>query len=464
MLLIRVFLILTIISLSAHSQINSNNEINNEIVIFQFVEQSFFELWLNWWSIAKNVGVFREGNYSLHLSCYGDSLFFDEMKMFTPSGCTDKILVSENPQFKGRIYYAKWHSFTTAFITTKKNMLLCDIDAVFIRDPRSILFDKRDSSIMAYDIIASRDHGHGSADFPYSSNWGTARLCTGFIYFRYSTYTDSLIKLVLRRLKKYGQGDQISFNNILAQSGVIWHSNVSFMDDDKYVHRGELLWYNQHSIDWVSPFANKNQISSLNLVNTSDSIIPAPVPTPAVQRLQIKLLNRHQVLRYCNKPVKRDEILSVLFSGGAPLTNRAVALHCFHPKAYGLGEQGSVKSLSKKQFMSQMMIWVLKANPLVIMDEYASSVPGALKKINAHSRQKSKTSVDTNYRSGHIKFNQTQNQVDSKSNISILTLIQTSGVPFIWELIRDRNQMTRLLDTWIFRDHTRDNELLSPLE
>jgi hypothetical protein len=34
----------------------------------------------------------------------------------------------------------------------------------------------------AWSIVASRDHG--PPDLPYGENWGNARICTGFIYFK----------------------------------------------------------------------------------------------------------------------------------------------------------------------------------------------------------------------------------------------------------------------------------------
>jgi hypothetical protein len=147
-LLLWCIILFTIItSINSQTETDHHQHVNNndEIVIFQFVEQSFFELWLNWWAVVQEVGLFKQqqqgGNYSMHLTCYGDSTFIDQMKIFSPSGCDDIFLTSDSPQFKGRIYYAKWSAFVQAFVKHKKNMLLCDIDSVLIRDPRSILFD-----------------------------------------------------------------------------------------------------------------------------------------------------------------------------------------------------------------------------------------------------------------------------------------------------------------------------------
>lgn len=433
-----------------------------EIVLFQFVEQSFFELWLNWWNVAISVGLFKQGNYSLHITCLGDSLFFDEMRLFSPSGCDDKILVSDSPQFKGRIYYAKWSSFTDAFVKHGKNMILCDIDAVLIRDPMLVLMDGSTSELnqLPYDIIGSRDHGHDSSSFPYSDNWGTARFCAGFLYFRYSVHTDSLARLVLRRLKKYGQGDQICLNNLMAQSGVMWHSNVSFIDDDRYAHRGDMLWYNQHSPEWVSEFAKNKQ--DADFIDALDS--KAPV------RLKVKLLNRHQVLRYCNRPLKsRTDMLTVLAEGGAPLTNRAAALHCFHPQAYGLGEQGYSKSQSKQQFMSQMGFWVLKSTPVELMDEYTRNVPGALRVTNSSSTstgttENMPTTINRVAKRPRLTVSRDKDKDSASKPETILSLIRAEKVPFIWELIRDRGKVNRLLDIWIHRDHARDDNLLSHFE
>jgi hypothetical protein len=117
------------------------------------------------------------------------------------------------------------------------------------------------------------------------------------------------------------------------------------MDNDWYIHRGELLWYDQTIPEWISPYvANKTLTSSL-----------------LVTKLKIKLLNRHQVLRYCS--IKSNHLhLEVIPDGGSPYTDHAVALHCFvwtHGAGH-VGEQGRRKSSIKENVMKNLHYWVLK--------------------------------------------------------------------------------------------------------
>jgi len=169
------------------------------------------------------------------------------------------------------------------------------------------------------------------------------------------------------------------------------------------------------------------------------------VTSEVATHLKLKLLNRHQVLRYCNKPLKNSiDTFEVIPSGGAPVASRVAALHCFHPKAYGLGEQGSAKKESKQQFMSQLGFWVLKSN--------------AIDLISAHTRGKSNKYVSA-------VADSTGSRSRKSRSKSILELVQDNQVPVdIWSLIRDTVKVNRLKSVWMQRDHTQDNEILSPFE
>ena len=90
-----------------------------------------------------------------------------------------------------------------AFIFTKKNMLLIDIDALLLKNPRDLFSDTASSSLV--DIISSTDHGHSRKQFHYGHNWGHIRLCTGFIWFRYSVDMAELLQIVHEYQEEYGQ-------------------------------------------------------------------------------------------------------------------------------------------------------------------------------------------------------------------------------------------------------------------
>lgn len=103
-------------------------------------------------------------------------------------------------------------------------MLLVDLDALVIRNPHSIRSGDRTPSRSEFfaatlgadfalhpefDIISSTDHGHASRDFPWGSQWKLPfypydiRLCTGFIFLRYSADMAALVRMVW----EYQQGD-----------------------------------------------------------------------------------------------------------------------------------------------------------------------------------------------------------------------------------------------------------------
>ena len=107
-----------------------------------------------------------------------------------------------------------------------------------IRNPTKYAITFHD--INNFDIIVSRDHGPGKLEF--SNNWGRNRLCTGFLYLRYSQYLEEFIKVVLQRCEMYGH-DQIQFNKVCSRSSLIWKDSPSKMNDDTVDHQGFLPWF-----------------------------------------------------------------------------------------------------------------------------------------------------------------------------------------------------------------------------
>ena len=204
---------------------------SGDVIIFQFLEESNYLLWCNWITVAVHFRIFEDG-IGYYLSCMGSNILNERVKSFYPTGC-DMIQNSTSASIK-RIYYSKWSvfsmdcliffwkyltllcmllyrtAFVDAFSTIRKDMILVDLDALIIRNPLSILRD--DHLPVAwnhteFDIISSADHGHSQRDFKWGEKWVqdifpyTIRLCTGFIYFRFSQHVENLLFVVSEYLK-----------------------------------------------------------------------------------------------------------------------------------------------------------------------------------------------------------------------------------------------------------------------
>ncbi len=124
----------------------------SNVVLFQAVDSSFFNLWLNWWTLALSFNSIPKG-WELHLACFGDDVNNKVIQFHAP-GCTQIIAGSLHIR---RIYFVKWKAMITAF-RLGKDILLVDIDALLIRNPMSIL--KLNFGDTGRDIVVSRDHGH----------------------------------------------------------------------------------------------------------------------------------------------------------------------------------------------------------------------------------------------------------------------------------------------------------------
>lgn len=163
------------------------------------------QIWHNWIAIALHFQVF-DGATEYYLSCFGSPLLNDRVKLLYPRGCTSHRIAT--PETYKRIYLAKWTALVDAFLSSKKDMLLIDLDAILLKSPRTIYSASSSltsTATLIYDIISSTDHGHTRRQFPYSHNWGNIRLCTGFIWFRYSEDMADLLQTVLAYQSEFGQ-------------------------------------------------------------------------------------------------------------------------------------------------------------------------------------------------------------------------------------------------------------------
>jgi hypothetical protein len=145
------------------------------------------------------------------------------------------------------------------------------------------------------------------------------------------------------------KGDQIAFNNVLAQFGVVWHQvDPRTTAQGNTIYTGDLLWYNQAETEtetepgraapkhkYVSDFA-KQKSSAVN-------------ETKITRRLHIKLLAHHTVMRYCDK--KGDPSYDLV-----PLQH--TALHCFDSTR--VPSAGWKRAHLKAYTFQQRGLWVLK--------------------------------------------------------------------------------------------------------
>jgi hypothetical protein len=303
-------------------------------IIFQFLDDSFFEVWVNWWAVASYLKVFTPGRYRYHLACIGNDGLNEKVKLFQKRGCDD--LISDS--LISRVYYYRWISFVNAFIRYKTDIIQIDIDAYVIREP-SLLFAGN-----KYDLVGSRDHGHNP--FPYGEDWGSVRICNGFMYFRYNENMKDILLFVQERIRVHGQGDQISLNNILARSGVVWNSNKTEMSMEDRHHTGEILWHGQQDIDFLSSYAVNKTIDLRNVTF----------------RLNVKVLTRFEVLRYCSQELSFTKLTKISVNQNTSLsTKETVALHCFMWTG-PLGEYGAKKANAKVKIIQQYRYWILSSS------------------------------------------------------------------------------------------------------
>jgi len=355
--------------------VNNNNVLSytsNRITLFQVIDQSHIPLWINFWLVSLELDVFpKEWDY--YLACFGD---IDHIiKKYHTPGCSKTYITNLHIS---HIYYAKWLSIYDAFTTTKHNLLCIDIDTVMIRNPSSILNDINSD---LYDIVSSRDHGPGNLE--YSMNWGSARLCTGFLFLRHSKYTEEIVFNVLQRCKKYGH-DQIQFNKLLSRSSLIWNDPPSVMNNDTIDHDGYIYWFSQDDnnfividdpdllYDWKTQndtinymiSNNKNILKNYNTTITNKILNQTSMnPYTFQSMVRIKILNKYKVLRYCSNVqskgrnwiynLKINENLHKIYP------KDITVLHCFTYNG-NIDEQGNEKGHTKLMVLEALNLLVLK--------------------------------------------------------------------------------------------------------
>eukprot|EP01063_Lacrimia_lanifica_P019091 TRINITY_DN2614_c0_g1_i1.p1 TRINITY_DN2614_c0_g1~~TRINITY_DN2614_c0_g1_i1.p1 ORF type:complete len:247 (+),score=61.50 TRINITY_DN2614_c0_g1_i1:646-1386(+) len=103
------------------------------------------------------------------------------------------------------------------YVAAGKNVLLSDIDAVWLNDPHGAVLAAN------ADIVAQR----GSYPKPLAARWG-ATLCMGLAYFRAKPKVVRFVEAALERARAAGD-DQEAVNEVLSRD-VVWEQRLAFQD------------------------------------------------------------------------------------------------------------------------------------------------------------------------------------------------------------------------------------------
>jgi hypothetical protein len=324
---------------------------NGGTTLFQVIEESYFPIWLNWWIMAIELKSFPAG-WDLHIACLGGNVDRLVRKVHAP-GCT-RTYDKYDPK---RVFFAKWTAAVEA-LRLGNNLLAADVDALLIRNPLERLRTHE-----SWDLISSRDHG--PSQLFMAGNWGSARFCTGLIYFKYSQEVLELAELSLKRCDKYGD-DQISFNNVMARSGLAWLSSLAQIKPSQEVDRaGYLPWMHQTDPDFLafdSDGANAShaqQLAAADALLTDPALRPAGIGSASPVNMSVLLLGHDRVIRYCSEPQKRGPAwLEALTPKALSREKRAriSVLHCFVMTGPLKGNQ---KRNLKQQVWMKLRLWLL---------------------------------------------------------------------------------------------------------
>lgn len=351
------------------------DEVEKTVMIFQAVDDSFFSLWINWWAIALASNAFPS-KWTLYLACLGGKELAQRVKLFHTDGCNEMI---GSDVFVKHVYLAKWMAVTNAF-KLGYDLLVIDLDAILLRNPYAHIPIGGD-----YDIIASRDHG--PSKLPHAENWGHGRLCTGFIYIKYSELMREVIEFTLRRCKKYGH-DQIQFNNALARAGVAWSDPPHIMNSDLKRHEGAVAWQRQYDLNFIGFDTGVDQLK--NWTYHKHHFEELREAAKLYANFSVLMLKRYDVLRYCTKTPNQMNLHSDI---NVTVREQLLALHCF--VNFGpLGEQGTKKKDAKLEVMLKLDYFVLKNDwDRVLSKAIASSQD--LRSVTATSTNRDSTSNQT---------------------------------------------------------------------
>lgn len=202
----------------------------NNISIVTFIGSDFLHLFFNWIAHIRSVCV--ECDAQIHVVCM-DEVSKRYLNRFSIS-C--RYLSIENSVAKiplrlrvGRkktmnVWVARI-DYLISLLKSGSNILLCDVDAVWLRNPMITLLNAANDS----DIVASK----GWYPIELHRSWGST-LCLGFAYFKSSFFTIELLEEVSRlmkseRLDPNRIDDQYSINKVLHSWGITWNKGDAFI-------------------------------------------------------------------------------------------------------------------------------------------------------------------------------------------------------------------------------------------
>lgn len=212
----------------------------NNISIVTFVGADFLHLFFNW--IAHVRSVCAECEAQIHIVCM-DEVSKRYLKQFSIS-CTYLSIKNSVSNIPPRLRVGRlktmnvWMArmdYLILLLKSGSNILISDVDAVWLRNPMSTLLNAANDS----DIIASK----GWFPIELYRLWGST-LCLGFAYFKSSSFTIELLEEVSRlmkneRLDSNRIDDQYSINKMLHSWGVSWNKGKAFV----YMTKMNILSY-----------------------------------------------------------------------------------------------------------------------------------------------------------------------------------------------------------------------------
>lgn len=150
-----------------------------------------------------------QGNISLlHILCFGEGM--DERLDLVGLECSSTL-----PRIEARATTAQlWKervNLTQSLLESGHDVLLSDIDAIWVRSPLAVLQKHCASAVVA-----------GRATFPQELSKRTgATVCFGFVFFRSLQSTKALLRELVHRMARTAEADdQRLFNFIVFESGL----------------------------------------------------------------------------------------------------------------------------------------------------------------------------------------------------------------------------------------------------
>lgn len=265
--------------------------------VIVFVERKVLDMFFNWMIYFTNS---VDGNVVKNLTIFCMDQISRMELLRSGIYCRWALHQSSNPSKKqqfGDIWLQRM-IIISKMLSSGKDIILSDIDAIWVKNPLPYLSQFNNS-----DIVASR----GFWPFSLFEKWGSC-VCMGFIYVKSSNFSIDLfneIESVMR--SSYSKAveaadDQVAINEVLERRGIIWDSEMTVVNSTR-PNFGRLK-------NWTSP---------------------------------IVLLPHHYFVRKCyNLDFKRSRT-ELAFSQMKELTKSGMVVHCKFPKGFNMAKKTGLK-------------------------------------------------------------------------------------------------------------------------